>query len=223
MEHKFWLEKWQKKEIGFHRDDFNPHLIENFPLLNLSHGSHILVPLCGKSLDLVWLSKQGHKVTGVELSPMAVSSFFQECHLEYRICKAGNMTKYITRDDQLTIIQGDFLQLNRCDLDPVDAIYDRAAMIALPKQMRGDYFNKLKELMPKNGQQLVIALEYEQEYVDGPPFSVSETEIRTNLGPYFIVELIKDVIPNNLPPRFQELRIDVHEKIYHLYKNDAPD
>ena len=76
MEHKFWLDKWQKNEIGFHRDDFNPNLIENFPLLDLPEGSHILVPLCGKSLDLIWLKEQGHKVTGVELSPIAVAPCF---------------------------------------------------------------------------------------------------------------------------------------------------
>ena len=219
MEHQFWLEKWQKKEIGFHRDDFNPNLMENFPRLELSSGSHILVPLCGKSLDLLWLKEQGHKVTGVELSPLAVSSFFHECNLEYSITQPRKMTKYTSLDGQLTIIQADFLELNQGDLDPIDAIYDRAAMIALPQQMRRDYFNKLKQIMPKKGQSLLITLEYKQEQVDGPPFSVSETEIRAHLSPDFMVELIEDVITTDLPPRFQEAQIDVHEKIYHLYKN----
>jgi thiopurine S-methyltransferase len=219
MEHQFWLEKWQKKEIGFHRDDFNPNLKENFPRLELSSGSHILVPLCGKSLDLLWLKEQGHKVTGVELSPLAVSSFFHECNLEYSITQPRKMTKYTSKDGQLTIIQADFLQLNQGDLDPIDAIYDRAAMIALPQQMRQDYFNKLKQIMPKKGQSLLITLEYKQEQVDGPPFSVGETEIRAHLSPDFMVELIEDVITTDLPPRFQEAQIDVHEKIYRLYKN----
>ena len=218
MEHEFWLEKWQKKEIGFHRDDYNPHLRENFPRLRLSHGSHILVPLCGKSLDLLWLWEQGYKVTGVELSPLAVLGFFQDCHLEYTISQAGDMPKYIAKDGQLTIIQGDFFQLNESALDPIDAIYDRAAMIALPQPMRREYLNKLKQIMSKNGQMLAITLEYEQEYVDGPPFSVSETEIRTHFSPDFMVELIKDVISTNLPPKFCKAQIDVQEKIYHLYK-----
>ena len=218
MEHKFWLEKWQNNEIGFHRDDFNPNLMENFPLLDLPKGSHILVPLCGKSLDLLWLKEQGYKVTGVELSPIAVESFFSECNLEYTISQCGNMYKYTSNDGDLTIIQGDFFHLNKCELVPIDAIYDRAAMIALPPQMRVGYFNKVKEIMPKNGKKLLITLEYDQEHGDGPPFSVSETEIRHHLSKDFILELIKDAIVTDLPPRFHEVRIDVHEKIYRLYR-----
>ncbi len=218
MEHKFWLEKWQKNEIGFHGVDFNPNLVENFPLLNLPEGSHVLVPLCGKSLDLLWLKNQGYKVTGVELSSLAVESFFKECNLEYNISQSGNMYEYASNGGDLTIIQGDFLQLNKSELAPIDAIYDRAAMIALPPDMRVNYCNKLKDIMAQNGQKLLITLEYEQKLVDGPPFSVSETEIRHNFGKDFIVELIKDAIATEVPPRFHEAQIDVHEKIYRLYR-----
>ena len=216
MEPNFWLDKWQKQEIGFHQEQVNPHLRANFSLLNLSTASHILVPLCGKSLDLVWLVEQGYKVTGVELSPLAVSSFFQESQWEYEQFQQDNLSRYISRDGQLTIIQGDFLQLDSSAIDPIDAVYDRAAMIALPPQLRKNYFNKVKELLSRKGQALVITIEYPLDGVDGPPFSVSQREIETYFSSDFRVKLLTQTAPTNLPSRFEEAGIRVEEKVYHL-------
>lgn len=216
MEPNFWLEKWQKQEIGFHQDEVNLHLKANLSLLNLSTASHILVPLCGKSLDLVWLVEQGYKVTGVELSPLAVSSFFQQSQWEYHQVQQDNLSRYISRDGQLSIIQGDFLQLDCSAIDPIDAIYDRAAMIALPPQLRKDYFSKVKELLSRRGQALVITIEYPVDGVEGPPFSVSQREIETYFSSDFSVKLLTRTAPTNLPSRFEEARIRVEEKVYHL-------
>lgn len=141
MDRDYWLERWKKNEIGFHRSEINPYLVTYFRELNLRPGDHIFVPLCGKSLDMLWLLQQGYKVTGVELSTIACQNFFTENNLTYKLHKVDNFQQYF-HNDQLQILCGDFF-----DLEPeklmVNAIYDRAALIALPPSLRERYAKKL--------------------------------------------------------------------------------
>jgi thiopurine S-methyltransferase len=130
MEEEFWLERWDRGQIGFHQREVNPDLRRSWPDLGLAPGDPVFVPLCGKSRDMGWLRSQGHPVLGVELSPRAVSDFFSESGLEpewrrhrkLRVAEAGGVR----------IHQGDFFDLTAEDLAGVGAVYDRAALIALP-------------------------------------------------------------------------------------------
>ena len=78
MDPDFWHARWEANQIGFHRDEINVYLERYWPALGLDPGSRVLAPLCGKSLDLLWLREQGHMVTGIELSRIAVQAFFEE-------------------------------------------------------------------------------------------------------------------------------------------------
>jgi len=78
MDPQFWHERWQRNETGWHQREINAHLQDFWPQLQQPAGGRVLVPLCGKSRDLLWLRAQGHAVLGVEISPIAVREFFAE-------------------------------------------------------------------------------------------------------------------------------------------------
>ncbi|WP_267284273.1 hypothetical protein [Psychrobacter sp. Sarcosine-02u-2] len=78
MDSKFWQQRWQDGRIGFHKSDVNPQLIEYFSELAVPISGQVLVPLCGKSVDMVWLAHAGYDVVGVELVETAVQAFFVE-------------------------------------------------------------------------------------------------------------------------------------------------
>lgn len=210
MEKEFWLERWEKQQIGFHLSDVNKNLLKYFESLGVAKGSCLFVPLCGKSLDMLWLVEQGYKVVGVELSEIAIKDFFKENNLFFEVSSQGKFKKYQT--DNITLLQGDIFDLHCDDLPGIDAIYDRAATIALPETIRIKYLEKLKEF----GQcfnTLMVLLEYDQSKVDGPPFSVSEDFLYTHMQG-FDIEKLKEEQVENIPPRFQEQNLTVKEKVF---------
>ena len=143
-----WLQTWQDQQIEFHQESFNTFLTRFWPDLGLTRGSRIFVPLCGKSLDMIWLAQQGYNVIGVELSPIAVEDFFRENRLPAKTRQAGNFSLWQHQD--ISILCGDFFSLTQAELGPVDTVYDRAALTALPENIRRHYINHLKKLIPQN-------------------------------------------------------------------------
>ncbi|MGD8785606.1 MAG: thiopurine S-methyltransferase [Thioalkalispiraceae bacterium] len=174
MEPEFWQQRWQDNKIGFHLDEVNSYLIKHWQSLGIEPGARVLVPLCGKSVDLCWLSKQGYRVEGVEISKLAIEQFFTEQGLPIEQEESDGWLAY--RSGSIRIWCGDFFKLNSQQLGPVDAIYDRAALIALPHLMRSTYVRKLLELAGV-APQLLITLEYDQSQMSGPPFAVSRQEV----------------------------------------------
>lgn len=177
MHHDFWHQRWQNQQIGFHLHKINPLLLAHFQALKLQPGQRILVPLCGKTLDIHWLLTQGLQVVGVELSGLAVDALFAELNLVPEIAQAGALKHY--RTTQLEVFQGDFFALDQSLLGPVDAVYDRAALIALPNEMRRQYSQHLINIT-HTAPQLLISFAYDQSLVPGPPFSVSKEEVGTH-------------------------------------------
>ena len=174
MEHDFWHAKWQKKEIGFHQDEYNPLLMEHFSKLGVPEKGRVFVPLCGKTLDMSWFVSQGHQVVGVELSEIAVEQLFRELDIIPKIMRVGKLKCY--KSEGMDIFAGDFFDLDIEHLGAVHAIYDRAALVALPEKMRIEYTSHLKT-MTANAPQLLVCFEYEQSLLDGPPFSISKEEL----------------------------------------------
>lgn len=176
MEAGFWHNRWENELTGFHLNEVNDNLKSNWTALNLKEGARVFVPLCGKSLDLIWLAEQGHEVVGIELSPLAVEAFFSENKLEATQTQINGMD--VWKSDKISLFSGDIFKLTPEMLGKIDAVYDRASLIALPPKMRQDYALKLDELV-KSAPKLLVTLEYDQSKMDGPPFSVSEEEINT--------------------------------------------
>ncbi len=174
MQADFWQERWQRNQIGFHQAVVNPYLQRHWPVL--PPGSRVLVPLCGKSLDLVWLAGQGARVLGVELAPQAVEAFFAEQGLQPAVVRRGAFDCYSA--GALEVWCGDFFALTADDVADCTALYDRAAMIALPPDMRQRYVRHLTAILPAGCVGLLVTLDYDQSVLAGPPFSVPDEEVR---------------------------------------------
>lgn len=174
MEPDFWHQKWGSNVIGFHKHEANPLLVSHIESLVLTDGSRVFVPLCGKTLDISWLISQGHRVVGVELSEIAVNQLFDELNLTPIITTKGPLTLYSA--DNIDIYVGNVFDLTKELIGTVDAIYDRAALVALPLDMRTRYSKHLIEIT-KSASQLLITFEYDQSIINGPPFSISNLEI----------------------------------------------
>lgn len=201
MESEFWLTKWRNNEIGFHEPMPHRLLITHWDGLGLVEGESVLVPLCGKSLDLMWLRERGLRVTGVELSALAVESFFEEQELAPTRDRWGPFQRY--RVDGLEILQGDFFSLRPGMLPGFSACYDRAALIALPQAQRPGYAAHVAALLDARARTLLVTLEYEPPLERGPPFSVSAQEVRELFAEHFEIEALArvDVLAEN--PRLQ--------------------
>jgi len=179
MEASFWHNKWQRGEIAFHQSQANPLLVAHFEALNLPKGSRVFLPLCGKTLDIAWLLAGGYQVVGAELSEIAIDELFESLGLQPKITKVGALIHYSAENIDLFV--GNIFDLTAEYVGPVNAIYDRAAIVALPADTRKKYAPHLLNIT-QAAPQLVIAYEYDQSVVDGPPFSVSEAELKQHYG-----------------------------------------
>jgi len=190
MNSEFWHEVWNKKEIGFHKDKPHKMLVNFFHELNLKEKSRIFVPLCGKTLDIGWLLSSGYSVVGVELSESAIIDLFNELNLKATITKRDHLKKFSS--ERIDIYCGDFFDLPSFCIDEVDAIYDRAAMVALPHEMRARYTRHLR-LITHNAPLFLITFEYPDGALKGPPFSISSKEIENHYKEKYTVSLKQKV------------------------------
>lgn len=183
-----WQDRWEKNAIGFHQEEGNSFLKKYWSALNLEPRANVFVPLCGKTPDLLWLAGQGYQVTGIELVEMACEAFFEENKLDYQVETVGTLKRYF--NSQIQIFAGDFFELSKQALTLIDAVYDRAALIALPEELRKRYAKHLISLMPIKSQMLLIVYESDNP-VQGPPYSVSQDEVKALFTSFNIMELEK--------------------------------
>lgn len=188
MDHEFWHQRWEADQIGFHQQAINRYLSSHWAELGLADGAPVFVPLCGKSLDMLWLREQGHAVLGIELSEKAVVDFFAENQLDFERVPQAPFIEYA--GDRLSLLVGDFFALKAEDLHGIDAVYDRAALIALPEPMRYQYAAKMGELLPAGAHILLVTLQYPEGARQGPPFSVADDEVQALYGDGFAIQRI---------------------------------
>lgn len=214
MEPAFWHKRWADNQIGFHQMQVNPYLQAHWPALALARGSRVLVPLCGKSLDLAWLAGQGYRVLGVELSRRAVEGFFREHGLEPEVSQRGGFE--VWRCAEVEVWCGDFFALQAQDLADCAGVYDRAALIALPPEMRLRYMRLLAELLPTGCQGLLVTLDYEQALLAGPPFSVADDEVRQGFAGWRVEVLEVLEIIQESPKFAQAGAASLLERVYRI-------
>jgi len=206
METQFWQQIWKDGKIGFHQSKVNKLLVEYWPKtqgnnnppysadrLSENAKSCVFVPLCGKSLDMLWLHQQGHQVLGVEFSECAARAFFEENNLEFEqstvddfVCLVGTAAA-----KGITLLVGDFFKLNAEHTRQCTALYDRASLIAMKPAMRTDYARQLVTLMPSESRGILLTITYDQSRMKGPPFSVSDDIARDLLAEHFQMELLE--------------------------------
>ena len=210
MAQEFWHERWETDHIPFHLDHVNPQL-EQFYQQTLSDRHRIFVPLCGKSVDMFYLYERGHDVTGIELSEKAVKAFFEQHSLSYEITDQGDYRCYQT--ERLRLYAGDFFNFHEVCPEQFDAIYDRAALVALPEKLRQRYVATMSQYSQAGTTILLVTLDYDQSLYEGPPYAVSDAEVRQTYGTQFNIECLNEVEAENVP---EDLRGGVIQRTYRL-------
>jgi len=208
MEPDFWHQKWAKREIGFHQPQGNPLLTAHFQRTGLEAPARVFVPLCGKTRDIAWLRSKGLQVVAAELSETAVKELFAELELCPGVDSHGPLKRY--HADNLVVWVGDIFSLQPEMLANVDLVYDRAALVALPPALRQRYSQHLLALT-QSAPQLVINFEYDQSLRAGPPFSVTEADLRAY---YAASHHIEDLAHQSL--KLGKEQVDAHECLWLL-------
>ncbi len=190
MEVNFWHERWKTNDIGFHQLEVNTLLVKYFKTLSITENGRVFLPLCGKSLDIAWLLSEGYRVAGAELSQVAIDQLFVELGIVPEITKVGELTLYSAFN--IDIFVGNLFSLSSEMLGAVDAIYDRAALVALPEEVRNKYTDHLTEVTNK-APQLLLSYEYDQSLMAGPPFSISVEEVNRHYATKYNLTLVESV------------------------------
>lgn len=190
MDANFWHKKWETNNIGFHQKHVHPLLIAHFDALALPKGKRVFVPLCGKTLDIGWLIGQGYQVAGVELNESAVKQLFAELGITPNIILSSTIKYYHARN--IDIFVGDIFNLTPDMLGEVDAIFDRAALVALPEEIRARYAQHLMTIT-NNAPQLLVSYDYDQALMKGPPFSVTQSEIEQHYGQTYQISCLSSL------------------------------
>jgi thiopurine S-methyltransferase len=201
MEHTFWHDKWAKNEIGFHLSQAHPWLVGHLEQYPLAEYETVFVPLCGKTLDIGLLLSKGARVIANELSEKAVEELFDQLGYTAEVSDWKGTGK-IYRAESLTVFVGDFFELEKEELVDVTTVYDRAAIVALPKEMRDEYAKKIIQLCG-NTKQIIMTLDYDQDIMAGPPFSVPFSEVSEHYAEHFNITEVyrRDIV--DLEPRFK--------------------
>lgn len=217
MEPEFWHERWEKGEIGFHQHEFNRYMQDFMDRLEVPRGARILVPLCGKSRDMLWLAGRGFRVTGIEISERAAGDFFKENGIAFDVQKRSEAEVYA--GGEIEIFCADIFSLDKRALPSFDAVYDRASLVALPPGIRTDYANHLAELADPGVRSLLVTLDYPQEEMRGPPFSVTRDEVERLFGRGFDIRHLHTEDCLAREPRFRKKGLTrLEERVFILQK-----
>ncbi|MEO8802154.1 MAG: thiopurine S-methyltransferase [Rudaea sp.] len=219
MKADFWLQRWREGRTGFHHDKPSPLLQAHWLSLSLPADSRVLVPLSGKSRDMVWLASQGHRVLGVELSPLAVEQFFKENELHPSVRETRVGTHFCA--GSIEVICGDFFGIDSDVVSDCTGVYDRAALIALPADMRQRYAAHLSSMLAAHCQMLLVTLDYAQAEMDGPPFAVGAAEVDSLYGRYWkVAKLEQQEILSEQPNLAAQGLTALQTAAYRLQRND---
>ena len=200
-----WEDMWRQPSQGFHQNEINAHLVEHIDWLTRSGTEGVLVPLCGRSLDLEWLADRFATVLGVELVESPVRRFFEERGIVPQRTPAGALERW--SGGGFTLLVGDMLDVTPAEAGLADALYDRAALIALPTDIRRRYADRVSALVRPGASGLLVTLSYDQTAAPGPPFSVPADEVRTLFAGWDL-RVVERVAPRSLPPKFDGLEVE---------------
>lgn len=202
MKTEDWLARWQENRIGFHEGDVNLHLKRYINDFELKPGDRIFMPLCGKAHDIAWLAGQGYEVIGIELSAIAIESFFTEFKLQYQQFQSDRFV--MRKSDNIVLLQGDFFDLQDDDLEACKLVYDRAALIAIDESNRSRYSSHMRSITPSDCDILLVTLDYDQAQMSGPPFSVSREEVSKHYQSEYQIQVMEENDVLDEQPRWRK-------------------
>ena len=217
MDPDFWKKRWHEGRIGFHQQQVTPLLERHWNTAGVPPGGRVLVPLAGKSLDMIWLAGRGHRVLGVELSKLAVEQFFAEHDLSPTVTETGSGPCYSA--GEIDLLCGDVFNVDATLLSDCAGVYDRAALIALPPAFRARYAGELYARLPKDCRGLLVTLEYPQHEKAGPPFSVPADEVRARFESDWMLTLLerRDIL-TSLPDFVSDQVSAVHTSAWQMQR-----
>jgi len=189
MDAEFWHERWREGRIGFHEGRVNPMLASHLGRLGLAPGARVFLPLCGKTVDIGWLREQGFRPVGAELSPIAIAELFDELGLAPEITAQDALRRHAAGG--VEVFEGDIFDLDAATLGPIDAVFDRAALVALPEAMRGRYAAHVAAITGR-APQLIVTFVYDEAAMEGPPFSVEGDEVARHYRADYTAAMIDD-------------------------------
>jgi thiopurine S-methyltransferase len=166
----FWEERWKNGQTGWHNTQVNDNLVNHHQTLFHVKNPTILVPLCGKSLDMAWLAGQGASIIGIDLVQQAIEEYCAEQNLEPEISTTESCVSYAA--DSQTLIHANVFDVHTKDIGTVDSIFDRAALVALPLEKREAYALHCLSLLKPGGSILLITYDSPVADDQGPPFPV---------------------------------------------------
>lgn len=226
MKAEYWLQRWREGRTGWHHESVMPLLEKHWGALDVAPGTRVLVPLCGKSLDMLWLAQQGMRVLAAEISPVAIEAFLAENHLHADRTEAADCTHYRIADapveGDIEIINGDVFAVVPGQLDECGAFYDRAALIAFPAAMRDRFVREVYAKLPAGARGLLITLDYPAGEMEGPPFSVDEAEVHRLFDPQWDIRQLerRDILASQ--PSFSERGVTtLHTSVYALTRRSG--
>jgi thiopurine S-methyltransferase len=219
MSGKRWKQAWEDDQIDFHQSHTNPMLMAYLPRLALADNANVFVPLCGKSQDMAWMLSQNLRVTGIEISPIAVAAFFAANHLQPSQSRAGRLTRW--HCDRVDIYCGDFFDLQRDALTDIAAVYDRAALLALGPVMRRRYVHHMSAIVPWQSPILLLTTEYPEAADADLPAAVA-SEILALYEKHFNIELLHTEHGFETHPGAGHADLQVTEEKAHLLRAYGP-
>ena len=218
MEPDFWHKRWEAGRLGFHQQKINSRLKKLWHIAAPEKGGKVLAPLCGKSLDMLWLARGGYEVVGIEVSDIACRDFYVENKLKYARTDDPPFVKF--SGGGIDLWCGDFFDLKPGDMADIHTVYDRAALIALPEAMRADYASHLASILRPGSRVFLISMDYDQNKMKGPPFSVPENSIRGMFENEFSIEIIAQSSGPDIVGNLADRGLDtLNEKVYLLQKS----
>jgi thiopurine S-methyltransferase len=214
IEEVFWNKKWESNQLGFNEEKINPLLSENFDKLQIPQGKTVFIPLCGKTIDITWFLQKGYHVIGSELSTIAIDDLFKSLGIVPQIEDRIELKVYT--GPNIKIFVGNIFSIKKEDLGEVDAVYDRAAIVALPNELRKSYATHLIKLT-QSAPQLVITIDHNDGY-QGPPYAVPQSLLENYYGSYYKIEIIGY---ENFEPRMLKKMPSGKQIIWHLSPLDS--
>ncbi|SEQ60947.1 thiopurine S-methyltransferase [Amphritea atlantica] len=214
-----WLQLWKDQRTDFHQQQVSPLLPRFWNNQTVAKNARVLVPLCGKSQDMLWLAARGHRVIGVELSPLAVKAFFSENNLKVKKSRVGNFTCW--QSGLITIWCGDFFSLQKHQLGKVDIVFDRAALTALSGAIRQQYIGQLCQLIGINCQIFLLTVEDIDNHSQQSPDMI-DSEITALYAGQFDISLMHTesaCVPETHP---QTAGFHTESKVYRLTYKPVP-
>lgn len=197
-----WLDRWQNNQIGFHQNEVNGYLRRHLQRFNLRHGDRVFLPLCGKSHDLTWLAEQGYEVIGIELSSIAIETFYREFKLPYQQFESDRFIQ--RKSGNITLLQGDYFDLRAGDIAGCKLVFDRAALIAMDAANRTRYCAHMRDITAPDTDMLLVTLDYDQSVMSGPPFAVSAQEVFGHYQEHYEIDQLEQHDVVNEQPRWRQ-------------------